>query len=160
MSRRELKGLSKGTCLQFRTRSGKVRQMSRCQESVATGSTEEELSLQVERLREELERRNRELEDLRTVASRADAELELVKKPLEDRVARLEQELEQAELRGELTMLRAVENLRVEHQQALKKETERAELWIEEIKKSHATERTQLLEKIAVLEKVGGHAVS
>ena len=134
--------------------------MSRSQESVATGSTEEELSLQVERLREELERRNRELEDLRTVASRADAELEQVKKPLEDRVARLERELEQTELRGELTMLRAVENLRVEHQQALRKETERAELWIEEIKKSHATERTQLLEKIAVLEKVGGHAVS
>ena len=57
-------------------------------------------------------------------------------------------------------MLRALESLRAEHQRALEKETERAELWIKEIKKSHATERTQLLERIAALEEVGGHAVS
>ena len=66
-------------------------------------------------------------------------------------MARLEQDLEQAELRGELTMLRALESLRAEHQRALEKETERTELWIKEIKKSHATERTQLLERIAGL---------
>ena len=48
-------------------------------------------------------------------------------------------------------MLRALESLRAEHQRALEKETERTELWIKEIKKSHATERTQLLERIAGL---------
>ena len=42
---------------------------------------------------------------------------------------------------------------------ALKKETKQAELWIEEIKKSHATERTHLLERIAVLEKVSEHGI-
>ena len=41
---------------------------------------------------------------------RADAELELAKKPAWP-VACLEQELEQAVLRGGLTMLRTVENL-------------------------------------------------
>ena len=159
MSAKELKGLSKDICLQSKTHSWKICQMSEPQEPVATG-TVEELSVQMERLREELQRRDHELEELRTVATRASTELELVRKPLEDRVARLEQDLEQAELRGELTMLRALESLRAEHQRALAKETERAELWIKEIKKSHATERTQLLERIAVLEKVGGHAVS
>ena len=46
-------------------------------------------------------------------------ELVLVRKPLEDRVVRLEQDLEQAELRGEFTMLRVLESLRAEHQRAL-----------------------------------------
>ena len=133
--------------------------MSDSQELAAT-STVEELSVQMERLREELQRRDRELEELRTVASRATRELELVRKPLEDRVVHLERDLEQAEMKGELTMLRALESLRAEHQQSLRKETERAELWIEEIKKSHATERTQLLERISVLEKVSEHAVT
>ena len=49
----------------------------------------------MERLCEELHRRDREL---RTVAARASTELQRVKKPLEDRVVRLQQELEQAEL--------------------------------------------------------------
>ena len=100
-----------------------MHQMSEHQEPAATG-TVEELSVQMEHLREELRRRDHELEELRTVATRASTELELVRKPLEDRVARLEQDLEQAELRGELTMLRALESLRAEHQRALEKETE------------------------------------
>ena len=67
--------------------------MSERQEPAATG-TVEELSVQIERLRGELRIRDHELEELRTVAARASAELELVRTPLEDRVARLEQDLE------------------------------------------------------------------
>ena len=147
MSTRELKGLSKDICLHSKTRSGKIRRMSEPQERAATG-TVEELSAQMERLREELQQRDRELDVHRTAAARASTELERVKKPLEDRVARLQQDLEQAELRGELAMFRALENARAEHQRALENEAERAKLWIEEIKKSHATERTQLLERV------------
>ena len=88
--------------------------MSDSQELAATG-TVEELSVQIERLREELQRRDRELEELRTVASRATRKLELVRKPLEDRVVHLERDLEQTEMKGELTMLRALESLRAEH---------------------------------------------
>ena len=97
--------------------------MSEPQERAATG-TVEELSAQKERLREELQQRDRELDELRTAATRASTELERIKKPLEDRVARLQQDLEQAELRGELAMFRALENARVEHQRALENEAE------------------------------------
>ena len=70
MSAKELKGLSKGICLQLKAHPGKIRQMSEREEPAATG-TVEELSVRMERLREELRRRDRELEELRTVAARA-----------------------------------------------------------------------------------------
>ena len=61
-------------------------------------------------------------------------------------------------MRGELTMLRALDSLRAEHQRALEREAEQTDQWIKEIKERHATERTQLLRRIAELEgdKVGG----
>ena len=43
--------------------------------------------------------------------------------------------------------------LRVFRHSALEGETERADEWIREIKKSHATEKTHLLEQIAMLER-------
>lgn len=63
------------------------------------------LLAEVERLRAELCQRDSEIAELEMEFTRTNAELELVKKPLEDRLACLEQDLEQAELRGELTML-------------------------------------------------------
>ena len=63
------------------------------------------LLAEVERPRAELSQRDSEIAELKMEVTRTNAELELVKKPLEDRLACLEQDLEQAELRGELTML-------------------------------------------------------
>ena len=117
------------------------------------GPTVQELLAEVDRLRADLSERDGEVVELRAEVARANAELGRVKKPLEDRLARLEQDLEQAGLRGELTMLRALDSLRAEHRKALEREAERADEWIREIKKSHATEKTHLLERIAMLER-------
>ena len=56
-------------------------------------------------------------------------------------------------------MLRAVDALRAEHQIALEREAKRTDQWIKEIKESHTTEKTHLLERIAALEReeVGKH---
>ena len=68
--------------------------------------------------------------------------------PLEERISHLERELEQAEMRGELATLRALEKLRVEHSHALEREAERMEAWIKDLKESHDREKAQLQGKI------------
>ena len=147
MSTREFKGLSReNIAAGRRTRSGKTRIMT---EETAT----EELSIQVQTLHAELRRRDEEVETFRNKAVVASSNFERTKESLQDRVASLQQELEQAELKAELNMLRTLDHLRAEHQRAMEREAERVDQWIQEIKKSHATERTQLLERLAALEK-------
>ena len=95
------------------------------------------LAAQVERLREELQRKDEELEELkelRTADARAGVERE-------DHVETLKKQLEQTELRSELTMLRSLENVRVEHQRAVEREAERVAVWVDELLRSHTAER-------------------
>ena len=77
MSARELKGLSKDIYLPSRMRSEKIRQMSERQKPVATGMVGE-LSVQMEHLCKELQRRDHEREELRTIVTGASTELKLV----------------------------------------------------------------------------------
>ena len=119
MANREIKGLSIANIVQdSRAHSGKMAEGQE-QETTVPG-----LLAEVERLRAELSRRDGEVAKLKTEVTRANAELGLVKKPLEDHLARLEQDLEQAELRGKLTMLRALDGLCTEHQKALLREAQ------------------------------------
>ena len=113
----------------------------------------EELRSQVERLHAELSQRDSEVAGLKMEVARASSELEDVRKLLEDCLARLSQELEQAEMKGELKMLRALDGLRAEHQRMLEREVERTDQWIPEIKDSYAAEKTRLLQRIAELER-------
>ena len=119
MSVREVKQLREAQ-LSSRLRSGRIRTMSDANEA----PTVEDLMSQVDRLSSQLLDKDRELERL---ADEATQQLEQSRKTAEERISHLERELEQAEMRGELATLRALEKLRVEHSQALKREAERME---------------------------------
>ena len=63
----------------------------------------------------------------------------------------LEQELENRHLQSELTRLRALEDLRLDHQRTLAEGQSRMDSWIQDVKKSHQAEKEHLLEKIGSL---------
>ena len=88
MSNRKVKGLSIAHIVEERTRSEKQRKMA------DRDTTESELLAEVERMCAELSQRDGEVAELKTKVTRAHAELECVKKPLENRLARLEHDLE------------------------------------------------------------------
>ena len=151
MSRRELKALNAGLLFVDETslRSGTVRMQSNNENNTA----EDELRAQLEALCEKLGQKDHELEMLKSEAESVKAELENTKGTAATEVSSLEKQLEEARLRGELEMFHALEDLRSEHKQALEKEATRMEAWVRDLKDSHHTEKSYLLERIAQLEK-------
>ena len=116
-------------------------------------AVEDELRAQLEALCETLGQKDHELEMLKSEAESVKAELENAKGTAATQVSSLEKQLEKAQLRGGLEMFRALEALHSEHKQALEKEATRMEAWVRDLKDSHHTEKSYLLERIAQLEK-------
>ena len=122
----------------------------------------EELTAQLACLKSELQQKDKQLEVLKNVAEEAQAEWETAQ-GLEERVHAQEKALEQADLKGELDKLYALEALRAEHQQTLGRdeeqkleEAERCEALVEDLKASHALEKAHLLEWKSDMEEVSG----
>ena len=108
-----------------------------------------------------------ELREAKLIASDAQRELGILEETSTKRIERLESELGLLRTQAELERLRAMENLRVEHQDRLERErearnrdTERMESWIEDLRRSHKMEVARLLERISVLEKVSKSTAS
>ena len=121
MSIRELKSLDTNNCIQTRTRSGKITEVAMFEEETslhATDSELEALEAQLVSVREELREKD-EVTRLRVVAENAVSEAAKAREEtamLFTKVEKMEQELESSHMRVELTLLRALENLRGEHQ--------------------------------------------
>ena len=118
MSRRELKSLQvENTELTTGNRSGKTRQ-------VMNGGTEladkvRSLGTELAEAREVITSKGGELEDLRSQINEARAESDQAQHEAAKKVRVLEQQLESEHVQAELALLRALENLRAEHQLAI-----------------------------------------
>ena len=96
---------------------------------------------------------------LRSVAENALAEAARAQEEasrLSAAVVQLQEEVESSQLQEELNLLRALDKLRAEHQQALEKEAyareaerDRMDSWMRDLRQSHKMEKERLLEKIA-----------
>ena len=162
MSRQELRALDTETCIEARTKSGRVKmsgektgteglktQLAQAQDLTALGE-------EVEQLKRAVEQASLEAEHARKVAADEEA-----------RVLNLEQELEIQAMKSELTLLRSLEKLRTEHQQIWAQEAKvkdaerkRTDEWIQDLKDHHQAERQRLLERIASLEHNSGNVAS
>lgn len=131
----------------------------------------QDLRTQLARSQEELVLKCKEVERLELMVQEAKAEAAEAQERAASESARvrsLQQELENLEMRGELTMLRAVDRLRAEyHQLVLAREGEmkateqkRMDAWVQDLKDSHQAEKERLLERIATLEKDSSSGVS
>ncbi len=104
----------------------------------------------------EVEKLTQEVSDARVVADEAAAE----SAGAVTRADYLQQELENLEVQSELAKLRALENIRAEHQLALAKEAEmrsaeqkRTDSWIQDLRDGFQAEKGVLLKRIDALEK-------
>ena len=130
----------------------------------------QDLRTQLARSQEELVLKCKEVERLELMVQEAKAEAAEAQERAASESARvrsLQQELENLEMRGELTMLRAVDRLRAEYQLVLTREGEmkateqkRMDAWVQDLKDSHQAEKERLLERIATLEKDSSSGVS
>ena len=155
MSHQELRALDTETCIEARTRSGKVRMSGE-----KTGT--EGLKTQLAQAQKDLATLGEEVEQLKLAVEQASLEAEHARKLAADeeaRVSNLEQELEIQAMKSELTLLRSLEKLRTEHQQIWVQEAKvkdaeqkRTDEWIQDLKDCHQAERQLLLERIASLE--------
>ena len=115
----------------------------------------EQLEAQLAAARGEVQKKD---ELLASLASDAKAELEEAREKAyseAQRATRLEQELEHEQLRGEVNKLRALEDLRLEHQRAVEREAlqraaerRRMDEWMNDVRESHLAEKEHLLERI------------
>ena len=162
MSVREVKSLSNNKIIASRTRSGRQDDRSRLnmssQEEISDG-----LEAQVSQLEQTLASKEEEVSLLRSDLRKVTREVEHANRLVEAETAQvnaLRQELETEAMRGELTMLRALDNLRTEHQvvldrerEAKAKEQERIDELLQSMKKQHQQETASLLKQIAKLKK-------
>ena len=117
--RTELKSLDTNNCIQTRTRSGKLTEVAIFEEETLLQATDSELEALEARVREGLREKDEEVTRLRVMAENTESEAAKARKEaamLLTKVEKLEQELESSHIRVELTLLRALENLRGEHQ--------------------------------------------
>ena len=149
MSAREVAQLSITEVRESRLRSGKRR--STVQE-MSDESDHEGLKSQVERLELQLQEKVQELEGLRTKVAEANERLDESRRSSDGKIENLERRLEETMVRGELEMLRAVENLRVEHRSTMDKEAKRMKAWISDLRTGHEREQARLRDKIAELQ--------
>ncbi len=156
MSNRELKHLDSSRCVVAKTRSG--RNGRKMVEESVEDLKARLLSVQkrLEAKEAEVEKLTQEVSDARVVADEAAAE----SAGAVTRADYLQQELENLEVQSELAKLRALENIRAEHQLALAKEAEmrsaeqkRTDAWIQDLRDGFQAEKGVLLKRIDALEK-------
>ena len=156
MSVRELKSLSDGKIITCRTRSG--RQDDRLKTNMSSQEVSGELEAPVSQLEQTLASKEEEVSLLRSNLEKVTHEAEHANQLVEEETAQvnaLKQELETETMRGELTMLRALDNLRTEHQvvldrerEARAKEQERIDELLQSMKKQHQQETASLLNRL------------
>ena len=96
-----------------------------------------------------------ELKDLRCKLNEAKAESDLAQREAAKKVRVLEQLLEREHVQAELALLRALKNLRAEHQVAIQREKDameeerkRMSVWIQDVRDSCNMERKHLEERV------------
>ena len=131
-------------------------------EEVSLSTPIAEVEVQLASVLDRLQEKETEVSRLRVVAENALAEAARTQEEasrLSAAVVQLHEEVESSQLRGELTFLRALEKLLLEHQQALEKEAKAREAernkmdsWMLDLRESHRIEKESLLNKIAAIE--------
>ena len=182
MSQSEVRALQPGPLPELGLRSGSKRKPTGSNMSGSKSVAAETLRTELEHLRAQLENKDKELSELKSSAESVQSELAEAKRLADEKLqeterelsmvtetaesvqadlvkerltaSQLQMELEHARVQGELSTLRAVEQLRVELQRKREKEEERLEAWIADLKTIHAAEKSHLLEKISQLESV------
>ena len=154
MSCRELKSLRiESTELTTGNRSGKTRR-------VMNGGTEladrvRSLETELASAREAIASKDGKLEDLRSRVDEAKAERDRAQHDAAETARILEQQLESERVQAELKLLRALKNLRAEHQlviqrekDAMDEERKRMSAWVQDVKDSCDREKKCLEERI------------